>query len=126
MVAGGRITPRCDKATGLGFEPEGRTYLVETMDEGSPRAERIVVTATSYEVVVKGRLGPTLLAAFDAFEVTGVEHGQTHFIGWMIDQARLHSMLEQLRDLNIELISVNPLPDTNESRLQDGVGRLSD
>jgi hypothetical protein len=126
MVAGAVLRLGATKQRALGFEPEGRMHLVETMDEGSPRAERIVVTVTNYEVVVKGRLGPTLLAAFDAFEVTGVDHGHTHFVGWMIDQARLHSMLEQLRDLNIELISVNPLPDTNQSRLQDDVGRLSD
>jgi hypothetical protein len=71
-----------------------------------------VVTATSYEIVVKGRLGPTLVAAFDAFEVTGIDHGHTHLVGRMIDQARLHSLLERLRDLNIELISVNRLPDS--------------
>jgi hypothetical protein len=71
-----------------------------------------VVTATSYEIVVKGRLGPTLVAAFDGFEVTGVDHGRTHFVGRMVDQARLHGMLERLRDLNIELISVNRVSDS--------------
>jgi hypothetical protein len=75
-----------------------------------------VVTATSYEIVVKGRLGPTLLAAFDGFEVIGVDHGQTHLVGRMVDQARLHGMLERLRDLNIELVSVNRLVDNDQSR----------
>jgi len=74
------------------------------------------VTATSYEIVVKGRLGPTLASAFDGFEATGVDHGHTHLVGRMIDQSRLHSVLERLRDLNIELISVNRLPDNDQSR----------
>jgi hypothetical protein len=86
-------------------------YLVETVDEGSPRPERIVVTASRFEVVVRGRLGSALVAAFEGFEVARVDRGCTHLVGWVIDQARLHSMLERIRDLNIELISLNPLPD---------------
>jgi hypothetical protein len=85
-----------------------------------------VVTSTGYEIVVKGRLGPTLVAAFDGFEVTGMNHGHTHFVGWVIDQARLHSMFERLRDLNIELISVNRLPDIDQSRHEDDLGHWSD
>jgi hypothetical protein len=85
-----------------------------------------VVTVTSYEVVVKGRLGSALAAAFEGFEVTRVEHGFTHFVGWVIDQARLHSMLERLRDLNIELISVNRLPDGHQPRREDDLGHVSD
>lgn len=84
------------------------------------------MTSTGYEIVVKGRLGPTLVAAFDGFEVTCVDRGHTHFVGWVMDQARLHSMFERLRDLNIELISVNRLPDADRSRRQDDLGQSSD
>jgi hypothetical protein len=66
--------------------------------------------SVSYEIVVRGRLGPTLLAAFDGFEVVDVEPGCTHLVGRVIDHVRLHSVLGRLRDLNIELISVNPSP----------------
>ena len=58
---------------------------------------------------MKGRLSPTLAAALDGFEVSHCEHGLTHLVGWVPDQARLHGMLELLRDLNIELVSVNPM-----------------
>jgi hypothetical protein len=68
------------------------------------------LAAQSVEVVVKGRLSPTLAAAIDGFEVSRCEQGLTHLIGWVPDQARLHSTLELLRDLNIELVSVNPAP----------------
>jgi hypothetical protein len=63
-----------------------------------------------FEIVVKGRLSPTLVAAIHRFEVTGVEDGKTTLVGWVPDQARLHGTFELLRDLNIELVSVNPAP----------------
>jgi hypothetical protein len=66
------------------------------------------LVAKSFEIVVKGRLSPTLTAAIDGFEVSCCEQGLTHLIGWVPDQARLHGTLELLRDLNIELVSVNP------------------
>ena len=68
------------------------------------------MAAQTFEIVVRGRLSPTLAAALDGFEVSRCEHGMTHLVGWVPDQARLHSTLELLRDLNIELASVNPVP----------------
>jgi hypothetical protein len=63
---------------------------------------------TKFEIVVKGRLSPTLTAAIEGFEVSCCDGGLTHLVGWASDQARLHGTLELLRDLNIELVSVNP------------------
>jgi len=65
--------------------------------------------ATRYEIVVKGRLSPTLAAAINGFDVSRCDQGLTHLVGWVSDQARLHGTLELLRDLNIELVSVNPV-----------------
>ena len=72
-------------------------------------AERDLLNAGSFELVVKGRLSPTLIAAMDGFEVSRCDLGLTHLVGWVPDQARLHGVLELLRDLNIELVSVNPV-----------------
>jgi hypothetical protein len=72
-------------------------------------SERVVLAAKGYEIVVRGRLSPTLVAAIDGFEVVRCDRGLTHLVGWVPDQARLHSTLELLRDLNIELTSVNPI-----------------
>jgi hypothetical protein len=68
------------------------------------------VGAEIFEIVVKGRLSPTLVAALDGFEVSRCDDGMTRLVGWVPDQAGLHSLLERLRDLNIELTSVNPAP----------------
>jgi hypothetical protein len=69
------------------------------------------MSARSYEIKVKGTLSPTLVAAIEGFEVSHVGDGRTTLVGWAPDQARLFSTLEVLRDLNIELVSVNPGPD---------------
>jgi hypothetical protein len=66
------------------------------------------LNAGSFEIVVRGRLSPTLTAAIEGFEVSRFEKGLTHLVGWVPDQARLHGTLEMLRDLNIELVSLNP------------------
>jgi hypothetical protein len=68
------------------------------------------MSAQPFEIVVKGRLSPTLVTAIGGFEVTGVADGQTTLVGWVCDQSRLHGTFALLRDLNIELVSVNPMP----------------
>ena len=89
---------------------------------GRPRGtrERVALGAETFEIVVKGRLSPTLVAALDGFEVSRCDHGLTHLVGWVPDQARLHSVLEILRDLNIELASVNPAPTPDHGAVGPG------
>jgi hypothetical protein len=77
------------------------------------------VIAGNYELVVRGKLSPTIVAAFEGFAVTRFEHGSTHLVGWVRDQSRLHSTLELLRDLNIELVSVNMIPADQPGRRDD-------
>jgi hypothetical protein len=67
--------------------------------------------ARSIQIEVKGTLSQTLVAAIEGFEVSRVENGKTTLVGWVPDQTRLFSTLEVFRDLNVELISVNPGPD---------------
>ena len=62
---------------------------------------------SNYEVVVKGGLSPTLIGAIDGFEAIRNDGGSTHLVGWIGDQSRMHGVLGVLRDLNIELISIN-------------------
>ncbi len=60
-----------------------------------------------YQVVIRGRLGEHLASVFDELEVDE-RPGQTALTGNFTDQAQLHGLLGQLRDLGIHLISVNP------------------
>lgn len=61
------------------------------------------------ELVVRGRLGHELIAALDGFEVTTDEHGLTHIVGHVTDQARLFGLLDMFDDLHIEVVSMNPV-----------------
>jgi hypothetical protein len=60
-----------------------------------------------YTVVVRGRLGEHLAGVFDYLDIDP-RPGQTSLTGNFADQAQLHGLLDQLRDLGIHLISVNP------------------
>lgn len=69
--------------------------------------------ATTYEVVVTGTLSTPFTSAIETaqgFTVDRVTHGETHFIGWVPDQARLYGLFALFQRLTIELVSVNPVP----------------
>jgi hypothetical protein len=59
----------------------------------------------AYRVVVRGRISERLGAAFDDLTLERRE-GQTILIG-PTDQAELYGVLERIRELGIELVSVD-------------------
>jgi hypothetical protein len=59
-----------------------------------------------YRIVVRGRLSDRFGSAFDGFDVEPLR-GETTLTGEVVDQAQLHGLLGRLRDLGIELVSVN-------------------
>ena len=58
----------------------------------------------NFEIVVKGKVSPTVLLALDGLEVSRYDEGKTCLVGWVPDQARLHGLLAIFRDLNMELV----------------------
>ena len=64
------------------------------------------LTWTPYRIVLRGRLGEHVVAGFDGIELE-TRPGETVITG-AFDQARLHGLLDRMRDLGIELVSVNP------------------
>lgn len=67
------------------------------------------MSAKRYKVIVRGRLSPGLVAAFEGFEAADFDQGLTHLVGLVPDQEALHRLLGLLSDLYIELVSVNPV-----------------
>lgn len=65
------------------------------------------MSAHLVEVVVTGRLGPTLVAALDRYDVTTRDDGTSSVTGVIEDQAGLRGLLGVFDDLNIEVVSVN-------------------
>ena len=63
-----------------------------------------------YQFRVSGHLSPRWAALFDGMTVTPEAGGTTLIEGPIRDQAELHSLLRQVRDLGIDLVSVGRSP----------------
>jgi hypothetical protein len=61
---------------------------------------------TSYEIVVRGELSQRFSTAFEGMTLVARD-GQTAITGPVVDQAHLHGLLDRVRDLALELVSVN-------------------
>jgi hypothetical protein len=67
-----------------------------------------------YEIVVRGRLSSRYECAFDGATLVP-RHGQTTLCADLIDQSQLYGLLNRLRDLGIELVSVNPATEPDDA-----------
>ena len=62
---------------------------------------------TVYRICVRGQLSQRLATAFDGMSLEpGVAH--TALIGEVRDQSQLFGLLDRVRDLGLELVSVRP------------------
>jgi hypothetical protein len=69
---------------------------------------RPVTTSTRYRIVVNGRLSESFASVFEGVTVEPLE-GRTALEGEFADQAQLHGLLDRLRGLGIELVSINAI-----------------
>lgn len=76
-----------------------------------------------YEIRLHGRLDPRWSARFDGMTLTTGD-GDTLLAGPVVDQAALHGLLHKVRDLGLPLLSVTPLPETDDAH-DDATGRPS-
>jgi hypothetical protein len=67
-----------------------------------------------YEIVVRGRLSNRYECAFDGATLVP-RQGQTMLRADLIDQSQLYGLLNRLRDLGIELVSVNPSAEPDDA-----------
>lgn len=70
-----------------------------------------------YAICVKEQINPTLLAWFDGFSIQSSDSDKTTLVGFIPDQSSLHGLLARIRDLNLTLISVNPITPNRKRRL---------
>lgn len=68
-----------------------------------------------YEIRVQGHLDKGWAEWFDGLSINHEANGETLLAGSLPDQAALHGVLNRLRDLSIQLISVNPIEETKLS-----------
>jgi hypothetical protein len=65
----------------------------------------IVVTPTSYEIRIKGKLGDPLLASFEGLEAS-IRPAETVLRGEIADQEALHGLLDRIQTLGLDLIEI--------------------
>jgi hypothetical protein len=62
-----------------------------------------------YEIRVRGQLDPSWSAWLGDLDLRCTADGQTVASGPVADQAALHGLLERIRDMGVELLSVTRL-----------------
>lgn len=60
-----------------------------------------------YRIRVAGRLDDSWAAWFDGFTLATGDDGTTTVSGPVADQAQLHGLFAKLRDLGVEIVSVD-------------------
>jgi len=72
--------------------------------------------STRYQITLKGYLDRDWSNWFDGLVITHNGETETVLTGALADQAALHSLLLQVRDLNLTLVGVSRIePDENAS-----------
>ncbi|HEX8803632.1 MAG TPA: hypothetical protein VF743_05550 [Acidimicrobiales bacterium] len=67
---------------------------------------------STYQVTIRGRLSPTLLAEFEELGLAAVEPVVTQLCGPVADQAALYGLVRRIEALGLELVELRlcPLP----------------
>ena len=75
-----------------------------------------------YQIRIKGHLGPEWADWFGGLLITLEDNGDTLLAGPVVDQAALHGLLRQVRDLGMPLLSVIRVP-TGPAEAPDVCGK---
>lgn len=70
------------------------------------------MSRATFEIVINGTLSEPVVALIDGFQVSSIEHGFTHLVGSVPDQAKLRGLLLLFGNLNIEIVSVNQVSES--------------
>jgi hypothetical protein len=77
----------------------------------APQSKGLTLSPDTFEIVVRGVHSTTGLAAFDGFDIQYCTDGHTHLVGIVPDHSTFNRLLQSLLQLDIELVSVNPVRD---------------
>jgi hypothetical protein len=73
------------------------------------------VQPTIYQICIRGRVTERLGSALEGMRLEADSIG-TMFTGEIRDQSQLYGLLDRVRDLGLELVSVQPQPAANPIR----------
>jgi hypothetical protein len=77
--------------------------------------------ATVYRIRVRGQLDPQWSTWFEGLEVVDASDGETTLTGVLPDQPALHGVLARVRDLGLDLVSVEAIQAEGATRAQTEV-----
>jgi len=89
------------------------------MTDKKPQAPVTDDTQSLYEIKIKGHLEEHWSDWLGGLEITQDAHGNSLLTGIVPDQAALHGILNQIRDLGLTLISITPKGIDGESLEED-------
>ena len=78
--------------------------------------ERMKKHQQIYEIKVRGRLDDRWAAWFENLTFSYEEDGTTVLCGPLEDQAALHGVLNHIRNLNLQLLSVQTIEDKEKGK----------
>ena len=88
------------------------------MDELTMNKQQFTNTPDMYEIRVAGHLSDNWAGRFEGLSLQQEPGGETALTG-MLDQAALHGVLVKIRDLGLNLISVNRITDKISSQTEE-------
>lgn len=78
-----------------------------------------------YEIKIQGHLEKRWAAWFENLAFSYEEDDTTILRGLLNDQAALHGVLNHIRNLNLQLISVQPIEDKGEIKMKQSQGTIN-
>ncbi len=79
----------------------------------------------SYEIKIQGHLDAEWSEWFYGMTITHEREGATTLCGLLPDQTVLHSVLDRIRDMNLQLISVNQIVSDRQTLNNDEMKGVS-
>ena len=74
------------------------------------RLEKSHALSAGYEIRIRNHLNTCWSEWFEGWVLTNLENGEVLMSRTQVDQSALHGVLNKIRDLNLTLISVSPIP----------------
>jgi hypothetical protein len=74
------------------------------------RLEKAHALSSGYEIRIRNHLNTCWSEWFEGWVLTNLENGEVLMSRTQVDQSALHGVLNKIRDLNLTLISVSPIP----------------